>query len=119
MRVNVERLAAQKTDERLPALPRKSHRQTRRRRHRADNRNPPRQGLLHNFKRRPAADQQYMPVKWQQILQKTAADDLVNRVVPANVFTHDDKFASFVEDGRRVQPTSLRESFLRHTQAFG
>ena len=73
MGVDIHRLPAQKPDQRLPALPRKFHRQARRRRNRHDDRNPRRQRLLHDLKRRPPAHQQHVPVERQQSVQQPVA----------------------------------------------
>src|SRR5437870_4166431 len=77
MRIDIERVAAQKTNQRLAALAGKLDRQARRRRDCANNRNPRRQRLLHDFKRRPAADHERVPVEGQLAAEKPPADDFV------------------------------------------
>lgn len=73
------------------------------------------QGLLHQFKARPAADKQYSLRQRQSAVQKIASDDLVECVVPSDIFADNIEHSVSRKERRRMQPTGLVKHRLRFT----
>src|SRR5690242_5097627 len=118
MRVHIERVTAQKSDQGLPDFAGEFDRQTRWRGDRANDGDSRGQRLLHDFKRGPPADQEDVFVERQTTADETVPNDLVNGVVTAYVFTNDNKVSLSVEHCRRVQPTCALEGFLSRLELF-
>src|SRR5512135_1726944 len=104
MRVDVEILAAKKSDQRDAALPGKIDRQARRRGHGRDHRDAGNERLLHDLERRASADEQDAVRERQALLNHHPPDDFVDGVVPPDVFSHRLEHALAREEARGMQP---------------
>ena len=83
----LKRRAAQEADDRLAEALGRRDRQARRRRHRAQHRDPRDRRLLHELERQPARHEQDLsPASGSSPFEQRVADQLVERVVPADVF---------------------------------
>jgi hypothetical protein len=70
-------------------------------------------GLLHELEREPPAHAQDPLVQGRRAAQQRPADDLVHRVVAADVLPHGDQLARGVEEARRVHAAAALERGLR------
>ena len=71
--------------------------------------------LLHELERQPAADAEDVVAQREEPVERGAADDLVHRVVAADVLAHDQELAVGVEEAGRVQAAGPGEGGLAQT----
>ena len=88
LRVHGRGAAADEPAERRPAVGCELHRERRRRADRDEHRAPGDGRLLHELEREPPADAEDRPRERQEALAVGPAEDLVHRVVPADVLPH-------------------------------
>src|SRR5262245_51312179 len=119
MRVHVEVLTSQETDERESALVGQIDRQTRGRRYGSDHGDACKERLLHNLVGGSSADEQQVIRQRQAVLHEHAADDFVYRVVPANILGHRLEPAIPREEPGRMKATGFIEYFLSRAQPIG
>src|SRR5205085_4017711 len=86
------------------------------RRNGADYRNASGERLLHDFERGAPAHQQHVSRERELVLQQSATEDLVHRVMTANVLARNHELARGVKNPGAVQPASPSESGLRGLQ---
>src|SRR5437667_11487427 len=60
-----------------------------------------------------------MPLQWQKIVEKSAADCFVNRVVAPDILTRNFQFAVHAENSGGMNATCAREIALRVAQCPG
>jgi alpha-1,2-mannosyltransferase len=114
--VDVHRLAAQEPHQGQPGLLGQLSGQRGRRGDGGEQRYPGQHRLLHQFERRPAADQQRVPGQRKPAREQRPPDHLVDRVVPADVLADGDQLTGRGEQPRGVQPAGTGEHPLRLTQ---
>src|SRR2546422_10767464 len=119
MGIKVHGLAAEKADEGLAALTGEFDGEAGWGGNGGDDGNPRGQCLLHNLERSSPADEQDVRVEGKPVFQKRIAEDLIDSIVPANIFAQDDKFALRIKNRSGVQAAGLREGRLGSAQAFG
>src|SRR2546423_2048137 len=88
VRVHVEAAVADETDDGLPEALGGGDRQARRRRHRAQHGYAGHRGLLHELERQSPRHEQHVIAEWQVTPEQRVADELVERIVPADVLAH-------------------------------
>src|SRR5579862_2879343 len=76
-------------------------------------------GFLHELEREPATHAEHMLRERQEVLPERPADDLVQRVVAADVLARAQELAARGEEPRRVQSARDREAGLRLAQTVG
>src|SRR5205085_8666569 len=76
-------------------------------------------GLLDELEREPAADAENGALEWEQAFEDRPADDLVHRVVAADVLAHAEQPAGRVEEAGRVEAARGGEGRLRLAQPLG
>src|SRR5439155_4671523 len=84
---------------------------------RCKDRNPRGDGLLHHFVSGPTAHREHRPSQRQATVEKRAADDLVDRVVTADVLAKKLELATAVEQPGRVQAPGRFEDALLLTES--
>ena len=72
--------------------------------------------LLHNFERSAAADEKNVSFQRDHPIEKCAADRLVDRIMPADVFPHDFCVAAQIENPGGVNPPGARKVALMFLQ---
>src|SRR5215831_1688715 len=118
MRVDVEILAANETDERDATLDGDVDRQAGRGRYGSDERNPRQKGLLDDFEGRAAADEEQMIRERQAIPHQHAANHFIDSVVPADVFRHRFEPAVLRKQAGRMQAARLVEYLLGSSETL-
>src|SRR6187551_3073788 len=115
MRINVEALAADESEERDSGLFRQVDRQTGWRRDGDDDRNPGEPRLLHDLERYASADDEH--AGWnRQVIEQQRSEDLIGRVVAADVLRRRHQIAASRKECNPVQPAGLTERRLRSAQ---
>ena len=117
--VHVETRSAQETDDGLAEPLGGRDREARRRRHRAQHRDPGDRRLLHELEREPARHEQHLIAERQLALEQRVPDQLVERVVATDVFPHRDQLAGGGEARRGVQAAGLVEHALVRGEPLG
>src|SRR5213592_4570152 len=117
-RVHVESLASRKSDERHAELVRQGDRQAGGRPDRDDERHARDGGLLHDLEARAAAHGEDPVRQRDAVREELFADDLVDRIVPADVLPHATAAARGVEQPRGVESARLREERLPGPEAL-
>ena len=110
MRVHVEVFVAEEPDHGLAEALGRGDREARRRRHRAQHRDTRNRSLLDELERQPAGHEQHLVREWKRPFEHRRTDQLVEGVVPADVFADFDEIARDREPRRRVQPAGLRRT---------
>src|SRR3712207_4561657 len=111
--IYVESVASQEPDERHIEAPRHVHRQAARSGDRAHDGHPGREALFRSLEAAAAADHDDVVAQRQSPLQERPPDELVGRIVAADVFPEREEVALGVEEGGRVQPARRLEEPLR------
>src|SRR5215212_480105 len=99
--VDVEPVAAQKSDEGHPEFTGHIHRQAARRGDRADDGHPGREALLQDLEAAAPADHDGVVPEWRASLEESPPEELIGRVVAPHVFPESYEFAVRVEERRR------------------
>ena len=118
-RVDVHPAAADEAAERHAAIAGELDRERRRRADRDEKRATGDGRLLHELEREPAADAQHGIRERQAPSAERPANDLVHRVVPADVLAEAEERPLGVEQAGRVDPACRVERRLRLSQAVG
>ena len=105
MRVNIHRFTPQKANERLIGFLGEFDRQTARRRNRCEHRNTRSECLLNDLKRHATTHEQDVAIQWKQVTLQGVAENLVERVVAADVFAQNDQIAIAVSYTHLTLPT--------------
>ena len=87
--------------------------------HGGQQRNAGHQGLLHQFKAGPAADQDAAVGQRNPPGEELRADQFIDGVVPADILAEREHLAGRVEERGRVQPAGLIEDGLGPPQPLG
>ena len=119
MGVDVEAVAAQEPDERDAQAVRGRDREVGRRGDRAEDRDADDGGLLDDLEADPARDHHDPVVERQGARHHLGSDELVERVVPADVLADRDELAGRREQGRCVEAAGLVEGPLRGRNMSG
>src|SRR5688572_9568985 len=114
--VDVEAVRLQKPDQRDAELAREFYGERRRRADGRDERHAGHLRFLHELEARAAADDDAASFKRHLATQQRVTDELVERVVPADVLAQRDDLARRVEQARRVQAARLLEDGLLRLQ---
>ena len=114
--VDVEAVAAQEADERHAEPVGCLDREVRRGRDRGDDRDAGDRRLLDDLEADPAADHQDPVVERHRLREDLRADQLVERVVPADVLAQREQLAGRREQARRVEAAGLVERPLGGTE---
>src|SRR6266571_3259346 len=117
-RVDVEAVAAEKPDQRLAELARKRDRQARRRPHGCEDRDARPDRLLHDLVAGPTAHDQDRIAQRQPRIQEGPADDLVDRIVAADVLAEVDELATRREQAGGVETSGPLEHSLARAEAI-
>src|SRR3954470_20947656 len=117
-RVDVESIRAQKAEQRQASLARQLDRETRRRADRGDDRDAGHECLLHQLEAHAAAHHEYSLICWQPPREQLDTDDLVERVMTADVLAQRHQSAIEIEQGRRMKSARGVESWLRATKTL-
>src|SRR5215211_2601916 len=117
--VHVEAAFAQEAHQRHTELPGHVHREAARGGDGAHEGYARREALLQDLEAAATADHDDMPRERQPVFQKRPSDELVRRVVTADVLSERDQVALLVEERRRVQATRRVEESLRFAQLCG
>ena len=102
MGVDVEGWRSQETDQGLAAFARKIHRERRRSGDRGNDWDSAGERFLDDFQRGPAANNEDLFLEWQKPIEKRPPERLVDGVVAADIFPHDDPFPIEIENPGRV-----------------
>src|SRR5215217_6051617 len=117
--VDVEPVAAQKSDEGHPEFTGHIHRQAARRGDRADDGHTGREALLQDLEAAAPADHDGVIPQRQSSLEESPPEELVGRVVAPHVFPEGYEISLRAEVRRRVQPAGSLEETLRLAQLLG
>ena len=117
--VDVAPAAADEAAERDAAVGGELDREARRRADRDEDRTARDRRLLHELEREPAAHAEHVLGERQQPVEERPADDLVHRVVAADVLARAQQLARGVEEPGRVQAARHLEGRLRLAQPLG
>src|SRR6266545_6646980 len=117
-RVHVESLAARESDERHAVLVRQGDRQAGGRSDRDDKRHARHRGLLHDLEARAAAHGEDPVRQRDAVHEELFADDLVDRIVPADVLPYAPAAAGGVEQPGAVEAARPREQRLPGPEAL-
>ena len=111
-RVHVQGLAAEKPDQSHAGAFCELHRQAGGRGNGGDERNAGHQGLLYDFETRPPAYHEQPPLEREFVIEERRADNLVHRVVPADVLADPEEPALPIEEPGGVEPSRFVEPRL-------
>jgi len=70
------------------------------------------QGFLDDFKRYAATHHEDVPIERELVLEKRMTDDLVDGIVPADVFAQEQQMSCFVEQGTGMESARASEGRL-------
>src|SRR6266496_352987 len=119
MGVDVEASVSDESGQRHPELLRRLHREVRRRRDRAQDRDAGHRGLLDDLEADPTRDQEDAVRQWEVACQEALADQLVDRVVPPDVLPNAEQVPLGIEQAARVEAAGLFEDPLRPAELLG